>query len=225
VFGDDYSTPKRFGVSHLSALEYLRAGGKERGAELRVWKWVLGSGTDVPVHFCPRRCRGPPVLVAQVNRIGEVLGWYFRYNDLRAIVRHALGGASSSVAHQFGGSVLSFQGAALPPRFLLSRSLPPGTCADEASEPMIFASGPDLGAPREFVQDEILESMHELLLFRSSRRCGWLGTRLGCSTPRRYRNRLIDLLSCKRQALIEQQVQALIEQQVFSGAFTLRLSR
>ena len=30
------------------------------------------------------------VLVAQVDRISEVLGWYPRYNDLRAIVMHAL---------------------------------------------------------------------------------------------------------------------------------------
>jgi UDP-glucose 4-epimerase len=85
--------------AHLLALEYLRAGGKSEVLK-RVWNGfsVLEvidavrrvSGTDFPVHFGPRRAGDPPVLVAEVERIGEVLGWYPRYNDLRSIVMHAL---------------------------------------------------------------------------------------------------------------------------------------
>ena len=33
------------------------------------------SGTDFPVHFGPRRAWDPPMLVAQVDRIREVLDW------------------------------------------------------------------------------------------------------------------------------------------------------
>ena len=111
VFGDDYSTPdgtcmrdyihvSDLARAHLSALEYLRAGGKSEvlncgyGNGFSVLEVIDAvrrvSGTDFPVHFGPRRAGDPPVLVAQVDRISEVLGWYPRYNDLRAIVMHAL---------------------------------------------------------------------------------------------------------------------------------------
>ena len=111
VFGDDYSTPDGTCVrdyihvsdlarAHLAALKYLRTGGKSEvlncgyGSGCSVLEVVDAvrrvSGTDFPVHLGPRRAGDPPVLVAQVKRIGEVLGWYPRYNDLHSMVKHAL---------------------------------------------------------------------------------------------------------------------------------------
>jgi UDP-glucose 4-epimerase len=48
------------------------------------------SGTDFPVHFGPRRAGDPQMLVANVDKIGTVLDWHPRYNDLHTIVMHAL---------------------------------------------------------------------------------------------------------------------------------------
>jgi UDP-glucose 4-epimerase len=111
VFGDDYSTPdgtcmrdyihvSDLASAHLSALQYLRTGGKSEvlncgyGNGFSVLEVIDAvrrvSGTDFPVHFGPRRAGDPPVLVAQVDRIGEVLDWSLRYNDLHAIVMHTL---------------------------------------------------------------------------------------------------------------------------------------
>ena len=111
VFGDDYSTPdgtcvrdyihvSDLACAHLSALEYLRAGGKSEvlncgyGSGCSVFEVIDAvkriSGTDFPVHLGPRRDGDPPALVAQVEKIGEVLGWYPQYNDLQLIVTHAL---------------------------------------------------------------------------------------------------------------------------------------
>jgi UDP-glucose 4-epimerase len=111
VFGDDYPTPDGTCVrdyihvndlarAHLSALEYLRGGGKSEalncgyGRGFSVLEVIDAvrrvSGTDFPVRFGPRREGDPPVLVAQVDRIGQVLDWRPQYNNLRAVVRHAL---------------------------------------------------------------------------------------------------------------------------------------
>ena len=92
------------------------------------------SGTDFPVHFGPRRAGDPPVLVAQVDRISEVLGWYPRYNDLRAIVMHALNwerrliGRRLSIRPQLPRSSVPSQDSAVA-------ILPLAKCADEAMGP------------------------------------------------------------------------------------------
>ena len=111
VFGDDYPTPDGTCIrdyvhvtdlarAHLSALDYLRGGGASEALNcgygngfsvLEVIDAVRRvSGTDFPVHLGPRRAGDPPVLVAQADRIGTVLDWHPRYNDLDAIVMHAL---------------------------------------------------------------------------------------------------------------------------------------
>jgi UDP-glucose 4-epimerase len=111
VFGDDYPTPdgtcirdyvhvSDLASAHLSALDYLRAGGKSEvlncgyGNGFSVLEVIDAvrrvSGSDFPVHFGPRRAGDPPVLVAQADRIGEVLGWRPRHDDLHPIVMHAL---------------------------------------------------------------------------------------------------------------------------------------
>ena len=48
------------------------------------------AGVDFPVHHGPRRSGDPPELVADNRRIGEVLGWEPRHDDLDFIVRTAL---------------------------------------------------------------------------------------------------------------------------------------
>ena len=42
------------------------------------------------IRHLGRAAGDPPVLVAQADRIGAVLGWRPRYNDLDLIVTHAL---------------------------------------------------------------------------------------------------------------------------------------
>ncbi len=52
-------------------------------------RWVA-AGVDFPVVHGPRRSGDPPELVADNRRIGEVLGWRPRHDDLDFIVRTAL---------------------------------------------------------------------------------------------------------------------------------------
>jgi len=111
VFGTDYPTPDGTGVrdyihvedladAHLRALDYLRGGGASRtlncgyghGYSVRE---VLGMvervhGRPLNVVEAPRRAGDPPSLVAQAERIREVLGWSPRYDDLETIVRTQL---------------------------------------------------------------------------------------------------------------------------------------
>lgn len=111
VFGEDYPTPDGTCIrdyvhvtdlahAHLSALDYLRDGGTSEALNcgygngfsvLEVIEAVRRvSGTDFPVRLGPRRAGDPPVLVAQADRIGALLDWRPSYNDLDAIVTHAL---------------------------------------------------------------------------------------------------------------------------------------
>ncbi len=112
VFGTDYPTPDGTGIrdyihvtdlvrAHLDALRYLRAGGKSEvlncgygsgfsvrdviGSVKRVWH------SDFPVRMGPRREGDPAAIVAKADRIGRVLGWKPKLNDLDTIVGHALG--------------------------------------------------------------------------------------------------------------------------------------
>ena len=112
VYGTDYPTPDGTCVrdyihvtdlarAHVSALEYLREGGKSEvlncgyGTGYSVLDVIdavkRASGSDFAVRFGPRRPGDPAALIAQADRIGEVLGWVPMLDDLDTIVESALG--------------------------------------------------------------------------------------------------------------------------------------
>ena len=111
IFGTDYETPDGTGVrdyihvedlasAHLKALDYLRAGGRSatmncgygHGYSVReVLKAVeRAAGKPLVIREEPRRAGDPPVLIAKVDRVRQMLGWQPKYDDLDAIVTHAL---------------------------------------------------------------------------------------------------------------------------------------
>jgi len=111
VFGTDYDTPDGTGVrdyihvedlatAHLDALRWLRAGGESQvlncgyghGYSVRdVAKAVERvTGQPLPVREDTRRPGDPPTLVADANRIRELLGWVPRHDDLDRIVATSL---------------------------------------------------------------------------------------------------------------------------------------
>jgi len=111
VFGTDYPTPdgtcRRDYIhvtdltnAHLAALAYLREGGKSEvlncgyGRGFSVLDVIASVKTaankDFAVHMGPRRPGDPAALVARADRIGQVLGWSPRHDDLDMIVGHAL---------------------------------------------------------------------------------------------------------------------------------------
>ena len=110
IHGTDYPTPDGTCVrdyihvddlaqAHLDALGYLERGGAStvlncgygHGHSVReVIEAVRRvSGVDFPVEEGPRRPGDPSALVASNRKIGEVLGWRPRYDDLEYIVRTA----------------------------------------------------------------------------------------------------------------------------------------
>jgi UDP-glucose 4-epimerase len=112
IFGTDYPTPDGTGVrdyihvedlaaAHLSALDYLQQGGASttlncgygHGYSVReVVQTVerVNGNRPLPVVESPRRAGDPPSLVADAQRIREVLGWTPRFDDLETIVRNQL---------------------------------------------------------------------------------------------------------------------------------------
>lgn len=111
IFGTDYPTPDGTGVrdyihvedlasAHLAALDYLRRGepsttlncGYGHGYSVReVLRMVEKvAGQPLVIREEPRRPGDPPTLVADASRIGSVLGWKARYDDLEAIVKTSL---------------------------------------------------------------------------------------------------------------------------------------
>jgi UDP-glucose 4-epimerase len=112
IFGTDYPTPDGTGVrdyihvedlaaAHLSALDYLARGGTSttlncgygHGFSVReVIQMVerVNGGKRLSVVESPRRAGDPPSLVADAQRIREVLGWSPRFDDLETIVRNQL---------------------------------------------------------------------------------------------------------------------------------------
>jgi UDP-glucose 4-epimerase len=111
IYGTDYPTPDGTCVrdyihvddlarAHLHALDYLERGGASsvlncgygHGHSVReVIEAVRRvSGVTFPVEEAPRRCGDPSALVASNRKIGEVLGWRPRHDDLDYIVRTAL---------------------------------------------------------------------------------------------------------------------------------------
>ena len=110
IFGTDYPTPDGTGIrdyihiedlaaAHLMALSYLEQGGNSttlnvgygQGSSVReVIRMVKEvAGVDFAVTEAPRRPGDPASLVAQAERIRQVLGWQPHYNDLRTIVADA----------------------------------------------------------------------------------------------------------------------------------------
>jgi UDP-glucose 4-epimerase len=112
IFGTDYPTPDGTGVrdyihvedlaaAHLSALDYLQQGGASttlncgygHGYSVReVVQTVerVNGNRPLPVVESPRRAGDPPSLVADAQRIRDVLGWTPRFDDLETIVRNQL---------------------------------------------------------------------------------------------------------------------------------------
>jgi len=111
IFGTDYPTPDGTGVrdyihvedladAHLQALDYLRAGGESatlncgygHGYSVRE---VLDSvervyGQPLNIREEPRRAGDPPMLIADAGRIGGLLNWQPRFDDLDRIVATSL---------------------------------------------------------------------------------------------------------------------------------------
>ncbi len=111
IFGTDYDTKDGTGVrdyihvedlarAHLDALQYLRNGGESevlncgygRGYSVRELLSAVERANDAPLTIReePRRAGDPPVLVAEAQRIREVLNWQPRLDDINAIVTSAL---------------------------------------------------------------------------------------------------------------------------------------
>jgi UDP-glucose 4-epimerase len=110
IFGTDYDTLDGTGVrdyihvedlasAHLCALQYLRAAGTPqilncgygRGYSVRQVLDAVArvSGQPLVIKEQPKRAGDPPQLIAQANKIREILGWKPQHDDLDHIVRTA----------------------------------------------------------------------------------------------------------------------------------------
>jgi UDP-glucose 4-epimerase len=111
IFGTDYPTNDGTGVrdyihvedlasAHLDALEYLRGGGASQtlncgyghGYSVREVISMVDQlhGQPIKTIEVPRRAGDPPSLVAQAQRIRQVLGWSPKHDDLSVIVKSQL---------------------------------------------------------------------------------------------------------------------------------------
>ena len=111
IFGTDYPTPDGTGIrdyihvedladAHLKALDYLAADGASttlncgygHGYSVREVLAAMERVAGHPLNIVekPRRPGDPPTLVADAERIREVLGWIPRYDDLEFICKTAL---------------------------------------------------------------------------------------------------------------------------------------
>ena len=123
VFGTDYPTPDGTCVrdyihvtdligAHMAALTYLRRRGPSvtlncgygRGySVLEVIEAVKrASGRNFPVQYAERRPGDPAAIVGAVERIKMVLGWTPEWDNLDAIVSHALDWERRLVAERGG---------------------------------------------------------------------------------------------------------------------------
>jgi UDP-glucose 4-epimerase len=111
IFGTDYPTPDGTGVrdyihvedladAHIRALCYLRDGGSSatlncgygHGYSVREVLAMVEkvAGRALNIREADRRDGDPPSLVAEAQRIRDVLGWQPRLDDLEAIVSSSL---------------------------------------------------------------------------------------------------------------------------------------
>ncbi|MFN4290780.1 MAG: UDP-glucose 4-epimerase GalE [Permianibacter sp.] len=111
VFGTDYPTPDGTGVrdyihvedlaaAHLSALDYLRSGGKSVTLNcgyghgysvlevLKTAEKVAGKPLDI--RYAPRRAGDLAAIAADSSKLRQLLNWQPRFDDLKTIIRHAL---------------------------------------------------------------------------------------------------------------------------------------
>ena len=111
IFGTDFLTPDGTGVrdyihvedladAHLKALDYLKSGGSSttlncgygHGYSVRE---VLAAvervhGAALPIREAQRRPGDPPKLIANADRMRDLMGWAPRFDDLDFIVQTAL---------------------------------------------------------------------------------------------------------------------------------------
>jgi UDP-glucose 4-epimerase len=110
VFGNDYATPdgtpirdyihvSDLGSAHISALDYLRSGGKSdyinlgNGQGYSVMEVIETarqvSKSEIPIKIEPRRAGDPSRLVANAEKARAILGWKPAHPDLTSILRTA----------------------------------------------------------------------------------------------------------------------------------------
>ena len=110
VFGNDYPTPdgtpirdyihvSDLGSAHISALDYLRSGGKSdyinlgNGQGYSVMEVIETAGQvaqgEIPIKIEPRRAGDPSRLVANAEKARAILGWKPAHPDLTSILRTA----------------------------------------------------------------------------------------------------------------------------------------
>jgi len=111
IFGTDFDTPDGTGVrdyihvedlanAHLKALTYLEKGGDSatlncgygHGYSVRDVLNAVEKANGAPLTIVekPRRAGDPPSLIAQADKIKNLLGWKPKYDDLDKIVTSAL---------------------------------------------------------------------------------------------------------------------------------------
>jgi len=111
IFGEDYNTPDGTCVrdylhvddlaqAHFLALNYLLDGGDsialncgyQKGYSVKEIIEIVKkvSGVQFKVELGERRAGDPAKLLAKAEKIGEVLGWKPKYQDLEIIIKSAL---------------------------------------------------------------------------------------------------------------------------------------
>ena len=111
MFGEDFPTPDGTGIrdyihvtdlaaAHLDTLRYLRTGGDSlvanagygHGFSVRevIAAVERAEGRPLDARAAPRRAGDPAELVADPSRLKDTIGWQPRFDDLDAIVGHAL---------------------------------------------------------------------------------------------------------------------------------------
>ena len=110
IFGDDYATPDGSCIrdyihvndlctAHLKLLEYLCAGGKERGFNLGTGKGYTVkevvekvekvTGKTIPRKISGRRAGDPAIVIADGTKAGKLLDWHPQFSSLDQIVTDA----------------------------------------------------------------------------------------------------------------------------------------
>jgi UDP-arabinose 4-epimerase len=118
VYGTDFPTPDGTAVrdyvhvsdvaaAHVSALQYLEAGGPSERMNLGTGKGVSVreviqtverlSGTPLPTREEKRRAGDPAALIALAQRAKEVLGWKPSFTDIESIISTAWNWSSSQL--------------------------------------------------------------------------------------------------------------------------------
>jgi UDP-glucose 4-epimerase len=111
IFGTDYHTKDGTGIrdyihvsdlisAHLAALTHLRDGGESQllncgyghgYSVLEIAERMRKvSGVSFPIERVPRREGDPAALIANADRLREILGWVPKYDDLDLIMEHTL---------------------------------------------------------------------------------------------------------------------------------------